>query len=59
MSVLKAIRGAGWLKDLNDNITNFSAHGSYTCVTADESGTGATFDVTAGDKIVYWAFDAA
>lgn len=102
---LKTISGAGWLKDLNDNISSLDARGAYTCVTADDtagtvdidtglatadvcivqiyrsgvqlfldqevsisagvitvadgSGTGATFAVTAGDLVVYWAFPSS
>ena len=102
MGALKNILGAGWLKDLNDTIDLLSGHGSYTCVTADDTANtvdidsgvatadsclvqiyrsgvnvtsdaaisisagvitvadgASTYDVTAGDKVVYWAFDAA
>lgn len=101
MSNLKDIYGAGWLKDLNDNMDKLAAHGKYTAVTADDTaGTvdidtglaaadacivmiyrsgvpifsdqavsisagvitvadgGSTYALTAGDVIVYWAFDS-
>lgn len=101
MSPLKDIYGAGWLKDLNDNLDLIGGNGAYTCVTADDTANEATidtgvasadaclvqiyrsgvnvtgdaaisiaagvitvadgastYDVTAGDIIVYWAFES-